>query len=267
VLGRVGQRLGGGADDRAAALVQRQGPDRHQLHRHAEAVLDLGRGRSQRRGQILLALLVPGCGLAGSPAGGRPVEPAAKLTLAAARQPHDLGGVAGPLLDQRQHLQHRVVQVGHDRGALLGAHAGGAFAGHRPHEQEQPRDQDEPDQCQHAGDEEREHGYQDGRVVGGLRAPPGREDGGQQNPEGCQQPHHEDDASQDAAGRGVALELPRGQVRPGADQQRADRSHDDDDARQGRRRGVLGEPEERHEASDAGAAQQHDPAQGCPGSR
>jgi hypothetical protein len=150
------------------------------------------------------------------------------------------------------------VQVGRDRGALLGAHAGGAFAGHRPRQQEQPRDQDEPDQCQHAGDEEREHGYQDGRVVGGLRAPPGGEDGGEQHPKGRQQPHHEDDASQDAACRSIALKPSRRQVRPRADQQRADRRHDDDDARQGRRRGVLGEPEERHEASDAGAAQQHD---------
>ena len=49
------------------------------------------------------------------------VQPGAQLALLAAGQPGDLARLVGVALDQRQRLQHRVVQVRGDVGPLLGA--------------------------------------------------------------------------------------------------------------------------------------------------
>ena len=81
-------------------------------------VLDLG-GRSPRRAAGERAVVG---GLAG-------VEPGPQVALLGAGQPGHGGRVAGVLLDQGQRLQHRVVQVGGDVGALLGADPLGALGG------------------------------------------------------------------------------------------------------------------------------------------
>ena len=72
-------------------------------------VLDLGGGRAQRAGQAALV------------GGLADVEPRAQVALLRPGQPGHGGRVVGALLDQRQGLQHRVVQVGGDVGPLLGA--------------------------------------------------------------------------------------------------------------------------------------------------
>ena len=56
-------------------------------------------------------------------------QPGAQLALLSAGELGDLARVAGPLLHQGQGLQNRVVEVGGQLGALLGADALRAFAG------------------------------------------------------------------------------------------------------------------------------------------
>ena len=53
MLGGVGERLAGGADDRAGALVQPAGPDGDQLDDDVEAVLDLLGRRPHRGGEVV----------------------------------------------------------------------------------------------------------------------------------------------------------------------------------------------------------------------
>ena len=48
---------------------------------------------------------------------------AAQLALLHAREPHDLARIVGAALHERERLQHRVVQVRGDLGALVGADA------------------------------------------------------------------------------------------------------------------------------------------------
>ena len=60
---------------------------------------------------------------------GRREQPAAQLALLAARQARHLARIARALLDQRQRLQHRVVQVRGELGALLLADAGRTLEG------------------------------------------------------------------------------------------------------------------------------------------
>ena len=59
----------------------------------------------------------------------RAVEPAAQLAFLAAGQPRDLARLLALLLDQRERLQHGVVQVRGDLGAFVGADAGLALVG------------------------------------------------------------------------------------------------------------------------------------------
>ena len=72
-------------------------------------VLDRGRDPAQGAGDGALV-----GGLAG-------VQPGPQVALLGAGQPGDGGAVVGVLLDQGQRLEHRVVQVRGDVGALLGA--------------------------------------------------------------------------------------------------------------------------------------------------
>ena len=63
-------------------------------------------------------------------------EPVPQLALLRPGEPGHLGGCAGPVLDQRERLQHRIVQVGGDLRALLLPDAGGALGhqvGPQPH--------------------------------------------------------------------------------------------------------------------------------------
>ena len=80
-------------------------------------------------------------------------QPAAQLALLPARKPGDLPGIVGALLDQRERLQHRVVQVRRQLRALLLADARRALerqAAAQPHE---PR---HGQQAEHRGDD-RDH--------------------------------------------------------------------------------------------------------------
>ena len=95
--------------------------DRDDLDRHAVVVLDLGRGGLERARRALRV------GRARRAA----VEPRAQLALLAAGERGDLARVVGALLHQRERLQHRVVQVRGDLGALLRADPLGALGGQR----------------------------------------------------------------------------------------------------------------------------------------
>ena len=69
---------------------------------------------------------------------GRLEQPVAQLALLAARQAGHLARVVGALLDQRERLQDRVVQVGGQLGALLLADARGALGGQAAREAHDP---------------------------------------------------------------------------------------------------------------------------------
>ena len=69
-------------------------------------------------------------------------EPRAQLALLAARERGDLRRVVGALLHERERLEHRVVQVRGDLGALLRADALGALGVERAHEAHDPRRED-----------------------------------------------------------------------------------------------------------------------------
>ena len=139
-LGRVHERLAGGGDQRARALVERAVADGHDLDRHVVVGLDLGRGGLQRARERRRA------------GGPRVVQPGAQLALLAAGERGDLARVVGALLDERERLQHGVVQVRGDLGALLRADARGALGGQAAHEPDPPRREDDRDRDQHDRD-------------------------------------------------------------------------------------------------------------------
>ncbi len=129
----VGQGLAGGRDDRAQGLLERGVADRDHVDGHAVGVLD-GRGRgTQRAGHAALVdrLLA--------------VEPGTQVALLAAGQPGDRGAVVGGALDERERLQHRVVQVGGDVGTLLAAHPLLALGGQVGGQPVEPRADDDGD--------------------------------------------------------------------------------------------------------------------------
>ena len=97
-----------------------------------------GRPRSPRRPRAALRR----SSLVGerSPVAG---EPVAQLALLAAGERRDLARVVGALLHQGQRLQHRVVQVGGELGALLRADPLGALGGEVAPEPPQERRQDQ----------------------------------------------------------------------------------------------------------------------------
>ena len=96
----------------------------------------------------------------GSPGSRPPVQPRAQLALLAAGERGHLARVVGALLHQRERLQHRVVQVRGDLGALLRADPLGALGGQPAHEPQPPRREDQ---------RERHHDHDDRRAA--RRAP------------------------------------------------------------------------------------------------
>ena len=107
-LGGVGERLAARRDERLEPLVELRVADDHRLDRRAVRVLDVGGGRAERVGEALVRPARLGVG-----------EPFAQLPLLAACQPSDLLGVVGALLDQREGLEDRVVEVrGHVRALI-----------------------------------------------------------------------------------------------------------------------------------------------------
>ena len=125
-LRRVHQRLAGGGDQRARALVERPVAHGHDLDRHVVVGLDLGRRGLQRARERRRA------------GGARVVQPGAQLAFLAAGQGGDLARVVGALLHQRERLQDGVVQVRGDLGALLRADPRRALGGQAADEPDPP---------------------------------------------------------------------------------------------------------------------------------
>ena len=103
----VAQRLARGGGERLGGPVEPAIPQHRELHDRTRVVLDLGDRGPQRGAQRLRAEL----DLARHP---RP-----QLVLLAAREPRDRGRVVRLALDQRERLQHRVVQVRGDAPPLV----------------------------------------------------------------------------------------------------------------------------------------------------
>ncbi len=148
----VPRGLAHGLDERVEVRVHRPVAGDDELHRHAVEVLDLahrgGEGGAERAGAGVLV-----------------VEVAAQLALLRAGEARDGRGVAGLPLDQGQGLQHRVVQVGGDVGALGGADAGGLLEAQVAPEPQDPRRRQDGD-----ADEGGEHGSGDLPQLGEVGA-------------------------------------------------------------------------------------------------
>ena len=104
VLGRVDQRLAGGRAEGGERVVDRGVTDDDRVDDQRVVGLDLGDHAGDEPG--------PRAALADDL---RVVEPGAQLALLAAGQPADRLRVVGVPLDEREGLQHRVVQVRGDR--------------------------------------------------------------------------------------------------------------------------------------------------------
>ena len=108
--------VGAGGHQGGAFLVEGAVTHRDHVDRHLVALLDLGTEGVQRGGQVLVTI------------GGRATgQPFAEFAFLQAGQGRDLPGIVGPLLDQGQGLEDRVVEVGGQVGSLLGADPFGAF--------------------------------------------------------------------------------------------------------------------------------------------
>ena len=222
MLGGVEQGLAGGRTEGGELLVDRGVADDHRVDDQRVVGLDLGHHARDQPG--------PGAALADHL---RVVEPGAQLPLLAAGQPVDRLLVVGVPLDQRQGLQHRVVQVRGHGGALLGPDAGGALLGPGV---EQPA----PDRGGHEddADEDDQRGREPVARVGQLTG-------------GRQQQHHTDGGQHDASGqrpahrrhgqRAVGVQLAPDDREPGGDQ----------DQRQDQRRAALRQLADRRRGGDA----------------
>ena len=82
-------------------------------------------------------------------------QPAAQLAFLHARQPHDLARIVGAPLHERQRLEHGVVQVRGDLGALVGTDALAPLGDELVHQLPQPgpEDQREPDEHDRRADD------------------------------------------------------------------------------------------------------------------
>ena len=113
-----------GVEHRLAAAATSASPSRRAARRRPR------RRRSRRRGpprRPAAAACSAAASRARRRARRRAVQPGAQLALLPAGERGDLARVVGALLHQRERLQHRVVQVGGDLGALLRADALGAL--------------------------------------------------------------------------------------------------------------------------------------------
>ncbi len=153
VQGGVDHRLPGGLQDGADVLghgdLTVRVAHHHDLDRHAVSVLDLRGGGLEGAGHRD----VGGPGVA--------VHPRPEVALLGPGQRRHPTGIRRVLLDQRQRLEHRVVQVRGDVGPVLGAHPGGALL---------PQVGDEPDEPGAQDDGETDHAEGGGHhdVLGDL---------------------------------------------------------------------------------------------------
>ena len=113
------------------------------------------------------------------------VQPGAQVALLGAGEPRHRGSVAGVLLDQGQRLQHRVVQVRREVGALLGAHALGSLGGEvggqavdpRPDDDGQSGDAEHAGECDVAGGADRAAAQREHHEGGDDEGEPGEHAG------------------------------------------------------------------------------------------
>ena len=133
VLRGVDHGLAGRPGERRDVGVERGVTDADDLHRDVMGLLDL-RGSGSQRGEQRVAVLVLVA-----------VQPGPQVALLPPGQRGDGRGVVGVLLQQRERLQHRVVQVGRDVGALLRADALAALGGQVAEQLADPRAEDEGD--------------------------------------------------------------------------------------------------------------------------
>ena len=136
---RVDQRLLGGVEQRVGLRARARVAHGHHLDRLAVLVLDAGRyvlqsrtHRTVRRGALL-------------------IQPFAQLAFLLAGQREDHGRVVAVQLDQRQRLQHAIVQMGGHVGALLLALLQRAFGAEIADQRNDPRH----DGQTHAGQQRR----------------------------------------------------------------------------------------------------------------
>ena len=130
VLRGVRHRLACGEDESLDALVERRVAGADERDGHAVQLLDLGGRRVDRRAE------------ARSVRAAR-VEPRPELALLTARQRRHAARVAGLALDERERLQHRVVDARGHLGALLRADPNRALGVPLRGEPPRPRAEDE----------------------------------------------------------------------------------------------------------------------------
>ncbi len=175
----VPRGLADGLDESVEVLVHGAVAGDDELHRDAVEVLDLthrgGQGGPERAGSRVLV-----------------VEVAAQLTLLGSGEPGDGHGVRRLSLDEGKGLEHRVVQVGGDVGALGGPDAGGLLEAQVAPEAQDPR------RGQHGdADEGREHGAGDLPQLGEVGAAHEQADEAE---DGEAETDHEPDPANRAAG-------------------------------------------------------------------
>ena len=107
VLGGVHHRLAGREDQRTEPLGNRGVTDGDHLDRYPMGILDLGRGGLERAGHGRVGRWLVA------------VQPGPQVALLRSSERGDRPAVAGVLLNEREGLQHRVVQVRRHVGALL----------------------------------------------------------------------------------------------------------------------------------------------------
>ena len=144
VLGGVHHRLPRRRDERGGVRVELGVADDDRRHPDPVVVLDLAGGGGERGGERRVGRSRGTSRVAA----GRTVEPRPQLALLAAGEPADLPArrvLAGLLLDQRQRLEHRVVQVRGDVRALLAPDALAALGTELAHQAHPPRHRDDDD--------------------------------------------------------------------------------------------------------------------------
>ena len=145
VAGGVQHGLAGRLDERLVALGHDAVPHGDHIDRVPQCVFNLG-GRG-----------FDGFGKLAGFVAGVPVQPAPQFALLRAGQPDDVVLIAGAALDQREGLEHGVVEVGGDLGTLGGADTPRSLGFQVPPELQAPGQQHEGHPAEHG------HGGQEGQ--------------------------------------------------------------------------------------------------------
>ncbi len=141
VPGRVDQRLARRCDQLGQRVIEWRVADDDDLDRDGIGVLDLGGGGPDGVGQVADRVGV-----------GRRVEHRPQGSLLPPGEPDDLPRRLGVALDQRERLQHRIVEVRGEGGALLAADALTSLFGQLRRHADPPRSGDQRDADERDGD-------------------------------------------------------------------------------------------------------------------